>query len=177
MMRRQKDFRRYCVTAFDEETTARVQKTSQHLGVTLNDLLVTDLFLALADWRSNHNIEDGGWLRMMIPVNLRTAGDQLLPAANVVGSTFLDRRQPDFADAARLLRSIHKEMAFVKHWGLGHCFIALAEQCRRRPGSLERMIRTAKCRMSMVFSNIGEPLRHLPLPRRNGGTVAGNVAH
>ncbi len=160
---------------FDEEATARVQKTSQHLGVTLNDLLATDLFLAMADWRSSQNLEDGGWLRMMIPVSLRTAGDGPSPAANVLGGTYLDRRQPDFADATRLLKSIHKEMAFIKRWGIARLFVALAEQCRRRPGRLERMIRADKCRMSIVFSNFGKPLRHLPLPRRDGRVVAGNV--
>ena len=161
--------------SFDEETTARVQEASKHLGVTLNDLLATDLFLALANWRCKQNIEDGRWLRMMIPVNLRTVGDELSPAANAVGSVFLDRRRPDFADAARLLRSIHKEMAFIKRWDLGRCFVTLAEQCRRRPGMLERMVREDKCRMSLMFTNIGKPLCHLPLPCRNGHVAAGNV--
>jgi len=163
-----------CYT-FDEETTARVQKRSQALAVTLNDLLATDLFLALATWRSNHNLEDGGWLRMMIPVNLRTIGDKHLPAANVLGGTHLDRRQPDFADAARLLRSVHEEMAFIKRWDLGRCFVALAEQCRRWPGLLERLIRTDKCRMSIMFSNVGKVLKRLPLPHHKGRVVAGNV--
>lgn len=161
--------------SIDEEATAHAQITSRHLGVTLNDLLATDLFLALANWRSNQNIEDGGWLRMMIPVNIRTAGDKHLPAANVLGGTHLDRRQPDFADAAQLLRSIHEEIAFVKRWDLSRCLVALAEQCRRRPGLLERMIRVDKCRMSIMFSNMSKPLRHLPLPRSNGRVVAGNV--
>ena len=99
---------------FDEESTIRGRRISQRLGVTLNDLLVRDLFLALAEWRSRQNIDnDGHWLRMVIPMNLRTAGDRLLPAANVVGNAFLDRRGPDFADADRLLRSIHKEMSLV----------------------------------------------------------------
>jgi hypothetical protein len=37
------------------------------------------------------------------------------------------------------------------------------------------MIRVEKCRMSIMFSNMGKPLRHLPLPRSNGRLVAGNV--
>ena len=160
---------------FDEGTTARLQGTTRRLGVTLNDLLLTDLFLALTDWRSRQEIEDGGWLRTMIPVNLRTAGDERLPAANVVGSVFLDRRQADCVDPARLLQSVHQETAFVKRWGLGRCFVALAGLCQRRPGRLQRMVRADKCRMSLVFSNIGEPLGRVPLPRRDGCLVAGDV--
>ena len=37
------------------------------------------------------------------------------------------------------------------------------------------MIRVDKCRMSIMFSNMSKPLRHLPLPRSNGRVVAGNV--
>jgi hypothetical protein len=161
---------------FDEESTIRGRRTAKHLGVTLNDLLVRDLFLALAEWRSRQNIgDDGHWLRMVIPTNLRTPGDRLLSAANMIGNVFLDRRGPDFTDASRLLQSIHKEMALVKRWRLGLAFNFLANIYRWLPGGLKRKIRADECLMSCMLTNLGEPFAHLPVSGRDGRVVAGNV--
>jgi hypothetical protein len=160
---------------FDEESTTRGRRTSQRLGVTVNDLLVRDLFLALAEWRSRQNIDDDHWLRMMIPMNLRTAGDRLLPAANVIGNAFLDRRGRDFADADRLLQSVHEEMAWIKRGRLGITFIFLANVFRWLPGGLEKKLRADECIMSCMLSNLGESFVHLPLSDHNGSAVAGNV--
>jgi hypothetical protein len=161
---------------FDEESTSRCRPTAKHLGVTLNDMLVRDLFLALAEWRSRQNIgDDDHWLRMVIPINLRTPGDHLLPAANMVGNAFLDRRGPDFGDASRLLRGIHKEMALVKRWRLGLAFIFLANVYRWLPGGLEKTIRADKCFSSCMFANLGDPFAHFPVSDCDGRAVAGNV--
>ncbi len=161
---------------FDEESTIRGRRTSQRLGVTLNDLLVRDLFLALVEWRSRQNIDDDGrWLRMAIPLNLRTDGDRLLSAVNVISNAFLDRRGPDFADADRLLQSVHKEMALIKRWRLGLVFVFLAKAFRWLPGGLEKRIRADACVMSCMLSNLGTSFVHLPLSDRNGRAVAGNV--
>jgi hypothetical protein len=164
---------RYC---FDEETTRRGRRAAQGLGVTLNDVLIRDLFLALAEWRSRQNIgDDGDWLRMVIPMNLRRAEARFLPAANMVGNAFLDRRGRDFADPARLLRGIHKEMALVRRWHLGLAFIFLANVYRWLPGGLERSIRADRCLSSCMLTNVGKPFGRLPLSDRQGRLVAGNV--
>ena len=161
---------------FDEETTMRGRRAAQRLGVTLNDLLIGDLFLALAQWRSRQNIgNDGDWLRMVIPMNLRRADARSLSAANMVGNAFLDRRGRDFADPARLLRSIHKEMALVKRWHLGLAFIFLANAYRWLPGGLEKSIRADRCISSCMLTNVGKPFGRLPLSDRQGRLVAGNV--
>ncbi len=105
---------------FDRQSAAGIRKAAVRQGVTSNDLLARDLFLALAEWRLRQNIvDDGSWLRMMIPMSLRTADDRLMPAANMVSSVFLDRRGPDFADADLLLRGIHEEMDLIKRTAPG----------------------------------------------------------
>ena len=78
---------------------------------------------------SRQNIgNDGDWLRMVIPMNLRRADARSLSAANMVGNAFGSCRGRDRADPARLLRSIHKEMALVKRWHLGWPSILLGER-------------------------------------------------
>ena len=119
--------------------------------------------------------DDGQWLRMMIPMNLRTAADRLLPAADVVSSVFLDRRGPDFADPDRLLRGIHAEMDLIKRNQLGFTFVFSLAICRRLLGGLEKQVRADKCTVSCVFTNVGTLFAQVPLPERDGCIVAGNV--
>jgi hypothetical protein len=161
---------------FDREATAGLRKAAMRQGVTSNDLLARDLFLALAEWRLRRNIEDdGSWLRMMIPMNLRTTEDRLLPAANMVSSVFLDRRGPDFADPDRLLSGIHEEMDLIKRLRLGFTFIFSTAMCRWFPGGLEKQVRADKCTISCIFTNMGTPLAHVPLEHRDECIVAGDV--
>ena len=161
---------------FDEESSIRFRRTAKHLGVTLNDLLVRDLFLALAEWRSRQDIENGApWLRMAVPTNLRTADDHLLPAANVAAARFLDRRGTDFADAGQLLRSVHKDLALVKQWRLGLAFIFLANIGQLLNGGNERKFRSDGHRTSSTLTNLGEPFAHLPVSDCDGRAVAGNM--
>jgi hypothetical protein len=162
--------------ALDEESTIRLRRTAKHLSVTLNDLLVRDLFLALAEWRSRQNIEDDGhWLRMAIGMNLRRADDHLLPVANAASGVFLDRRGSDFADAGQLLRSVHKEMALVKRWRLGLTFIFFANIGQWLNGGKGERFRANEPGWTCALTNLGEPFARLPLSDGDGRVVAGNV--
>jgi hypothetical protein len=160
---------------FDREATAGVRRAAVRQGVTPNDLLARDLFLALAEWRSRQNAGDDQWLRMMVPMNLRRAEDRFLPAAGVVSSVFLDRRGPDFADADRLLRGIHEEMDVIKRNQLGFTFVFSLAISRRLMGGLEKQVRADKCAVSCVFTNVGTLFAQTPLPECDGCIVAGNV--
>jgi hypothetical protein len=161
---------------FDLETTGALRKAAARRGVTPNDILTRDLFLALGDWRTKQELDgDGQWLRMMIPMNLRNTSDRLMPAADVVSSVFLDRRQSDFAAPDRLLQSIHEEMDLIKRLELGFTFIFSTAICRRLPGGLKRQIRADKCTISCIFTNLGTPFAHVPLPQQDRFIVAGNV--
>jgi hypothetical protein len=160
----------------DREATAGVRRAAKRLVVTTNDLLTRDLFLTLGEWRSRQNIaDDDGWLRMMVPMNLRREGDERMPAADVVSSVFLDRRGQDFADADRLLRGIHAEMELIKRNQLGYIFVFSLAICRRLFGGLEKQVRADKCTVSCVFTNVGSIFAQAPLPERDRHVVAGNV--
>ena len=84
-------------------------------GVTLNDWLLRDFFLAVNDFRRRHEITaPGEWIRVSVPINLRAPGDGRMPAANLVSMVFLDRNPRQIADPARLLDSVHNEMDVVR---------------------------------------------------------------
>ena len=161
---------------FDEESSILCRRTAKHLGVTLNDLLVRDLFLALAEWRSRQDVEsDAPWLRMLVPTNLRTADDHVLPAANATSGVFLDRRGPDFADVGQLLRSVHKELTLAKRWRLGLTFVFLANIGQWLQGGNGEKYRSDGHNTSSTLTNLGEPFARLPVSDCDGRVVAGNV--
>jgi hypothetical protein len=158
---------------FTREETAALSKTAQRLNATANDLLVRDLYLALGEWRAQHGVgDDKEWLRVMVPMNLRSAQDRLLPAANAVGSIFLDRRGRDFADASQLLAGISQELQAIRKHRLGLIFIYALHLLGLFPGGLRHIARRDRCVVSSIFSNLGRPLARCPLPRQ---LVAGDL--
>ena len=161
---------------FDRDETRRLREAARRQAVTMNDLLGRDLFLALHAWRQAQGVaDDESWLRLMVPVNLRTDGDRQMSAANVVSSVFLDRRGHDCGDADLLLQSIHAEMDLIKRLQLGFTFVCSLHVARYLPGGLRAQSRGDKCKISCIFTNFGAILADSPLPRSDGRLVAGNL--
>lgn len=161
---------------FDLDTSKQIRAAARRLGVTTNDLLARDLFLALHQFRTRSGCaSQREWLRLMIPINLRTGSHQGMPAANVVSSIFLDRRGMDMDDAVTLLTSIKDEMELIKRCQLGFTFIFSLYVRRLLAGGLRTTSHVMKCRTSAVFSNLGKLLEDSPLPRRDGKLICGNL--
>ncbi|MEN6336275.1 MAG: chromosome condensation protein [Phycisphaerales bacterium] len=156
--------------------SSRLRDVAAQHGATLNSLLTRELFLALADWRTRWNVPGADdWLRIMIPINLRTDGDRQLPAASLASFVCLDRRRQDFADRERLLNGIHEQMRAVLQRKLGFTFVSSCRALNLIPGMLRAHIRKPRCQVSTVLTNLGRTFVHSPLPRQTGRLVAGNV--
>ena len=161
---------------FTEDESAAYLRAAELGGVTTNDLLCRDLFLALAQWREEHKRGDSNdWLRMKVPVNLRTVADRRLPAANVVSAIFLDRRGADFSDPAKLLKSIHDQMQIIKRNQLGLTLVLSFRLQKKLPGGLRSTVRPDKISATCIATNLGEVLAKTPVPTMNGRLVAGNL--
>jgi hypothetical protein len=96
-----------------------------------------------------------GHHRIMVPVNLRTAEDACLPAANVVAMVNIDRRPQRWRDPARMLRVLHWELALVKRLRLGIIFVTLLAQLDTLFDSLRRFLPRDRCQATCVASNLG----------------------
>ncbi len=155
--------------------TANLRRAAMQKGVRLNDLLTTNLFLALDEWRTRHNAQNDGWLRMMVPINLRTAADRKLSAVCLASSIFLDRRHADCMEPEALLGGIHEEMDLILSHQLGFTFVFFSRLFNLIPGELKRRTRAPHCSMSCIFTNVGKLFVRSPLPRQAGRLVAGNV--
>jgi hypothetical protein len=165
-----------CSVEFDEYESAAYAVAATQSKATTNDLLCRDLFLALGDWRAHwHRGSPKDWLRLSVPVNLRTIGDRRLPAANVVSLVFLDRREPQFADPAKLLKSIHDEMQLIKDNQLGLTFVLSLRLFKRLPGGLKNTARADRCASTCLITNVGDVFAKTPVPDRDGRLVAGDL--
>ncbi len=164
------------VGQFDSAETGRIRATAKSRKVTVNDLLVRDLFLAVGTWRERRHLgSDRDWLRFSIPINLRSAADARMPMANSVSSVFLDRQGGDFCDADRLLEGIHEQMELIKRLRLQYTFILSLGVSRWLPGGIERGTRADRCPLTSWMSNLGNVFSQTPLPRRDNRVLAGNV--
>ncbi|MDH3718959.1 MAG: hypothetical protein OES79_12640, partial [Planctomycetota bacterium] len=164
---------------FSEMETAALLAAARDAGTTVNNLLVRDLFLALGDFRLRRQLsDDHQWLRLSIPVNLRSQDDERLSAANVVSMIFLDRRPFEFGNELALLKGIDHEMRRIKKNQLGLTFPLSLRFTRSLPGSISRMRRMSKkeiCRGTAVLSNLVRPFIDAPLHRCDGKINAGGM--
>jgi hypothetical protein len=169
---------------FDADETQAMRDVAKRQQATLNDLLARDIFLAMADLRRESLVPDSAssasgseneWLRMMVPMNLRSKDDRLLPAANVVSSVFLDRRGKQCDRPQKLLQSIHDEMQLIRDNQLGLTFIFGLKISKLLPGGLRKAARKNKCTTTCIFTNLGKPLLRCRLPKQDQRLVAGNV--
>lgn len=151
-----------------DETTA-LRDHARTVGVTLNDLLLRDLFLALHAQRRRRGLNGDDWLRLAVPLDMRTPADAAMPAANIVSMIFLDRRPSDTDDPAALLRSVQDEMQLIKRNHLGLIYLLVLGFTDLLPNVMQWLAGRQKFTCSTAFSNLMRPFENSPLPRDDAG--------
>lgn len=165
-----------CSAALTLKESSWLRRLTHQQAVTVNDLLLRDLLLTLNVWRERHEpAEQAEWLRVMVPVNLRTAAEQTLPAANVVSLVFLDRRVADLQRPTRLLRGIHNEMLIVKRERLALAFVLWLEAARGQLAAIVSDLAARGSRATSLLTNLGTVLQNVPLARDRGRLVVGDT--
>ena len=155
---------------FSREKTSYYLRQAKEYGVTLNDLVLRDLFLTIDQWRKENGWERlDGWTRLAMPMNIRVAWHEKMPAANAVSFVFLDRRKRDLQDAGQLLREIHQETEWIKTHDQRYVFLLSLKACKYLLGGMRWMLTSRKCRSTCVVSNLGRVLENLPFPRNAAG--------
>ena len=158
------------------DETRQILAAAKRQGCTVNDLLARDLFLAMLDLRVRSGCEtDKDWLRLAMPVNLRGPGDEKLSVANVISVVFIARSPSEMADRGQLLRSLQRQMRFIKDHRLSLTFALSLAIAQYIPGHIYRNARKHDCWATGVFSNLGMILKDVPLPRREGRLALGSV--
>jgi hypothetical protein len=165
-----------CIHHFTRAESAALAKIAKGSELSLNALLVRDLFVALAKWRAANGLPDDAWLRLMVPINMRTPGDRRLPAANVVSTVFLDRPLNAASEPKCLLEGINRFMDDIKRNDLGVGWLLALPLLQRMERAWEKARRSKrKCLYSALLTNVGPVLAGSPLPRADRRLVVGDM--
>jgi hypothetical protein len=164
----------FLVEHLTQEETAALSHVAAKQLVMLNDLLVRDYFLTLAEWNRGTSQERRP-LRILIPTNMRRREDLRMPAANVFGYAFISRYASQCHDRDSLLASIRDEMAAIKRHKRGLYYEAALRLICLWPAFLRWSLNRKWAFATAVFTNVGTSFDRMPLPTCDGRTVAGNL--
>jgi hypothetical protein len=159
----------------NKETVKSLRQKASARGVTLNDLLLHDLFVVVGKWQRHNGGRASDWLRVNVPVSLRAPGDRVLPATNRLSYGFLTRRLRDCRAGACLLQSIHAEMTKIRNKILALRFMGGVAVAGGVRGMLKWFLSRKRTYATIVFSNLGRVLNVKQLPRRQRRLVCGDV--
>ena len=157
---------------------APLRSVAKSLGVTLNDLLLRDLFLALGAWETgSKRCSERSWRRITMPTNLRGPQDRNCPVTNILGYAFITRRHAACQKPDELLEGIHRDTQAIWAWDLGAYFPAALATVSRIKGAMSLFASSRRCLSTAVLSNLGDPTRRFVarLPRQDGKVCAGNM--
>ena len=156
------------VGRLEAEEVRQLSVAAADSKVTVNDLLLRDFFVAVADFRARHQAAPAGeWIRFAVPMNLRQAADRRMPAANVVSMVFLTAMPAQIADPAGLLRNIHAEMDLIRRRQLGLTFVLSLSVLRALPGGLASRVNHVVAKRPAFFPIWAGPW---PIRRCRGAT-------
>ncbi|TWT35456.1 acyltransferase PapA5 [Posidoniimonas corsicana] len=161
-----------------KDETAQLRAVADKAHVMLNDLLLERLFQSLAVWNSMHVRRTSKRpLRVMMPTDLRESSETEMPAANMVGYTFISRKAEECTDSDALLRSIANETDQIKHSQRGKGFIDAITASEVVPWAIPLLLHRGWCLATAVLTNNGDPARRMNarLPRDGGRLASGGV--
>lgn len=162
----------------DREACRNIRTFARRKGVTANDIYLWAMFQTLAEWnRANGRAQPRRWLRIGIPVNMRTPLHDGTSAVNVVSYMFLSRRFNDCSDRQQLLQGIHRDTEEIVNRQFGRIFLVGIRYLCRVPIVLKSILRGKGCFTTVILANVGDIRRIFParFPTRGGKCVAGNV--
>jgi hypothetical protein len=163
------------VTEIDAETCLHVEGAARAEGVTVNDIFAASFLAAVTEAveQSGTSVMGDGWVRLSVPISLRTKSDHLLPAANRVSMVFLDRQRAHCDDQHALVKGVHAEMELIRSHALGHIMPMSLELGRLTPGGLRRAANRPAPQATAVLSNLGRCFHRSPLADPSGSLRIG----
>lgn len=165
--------RSYIYELCPEDVAVALRKVAADNQCSLNDILLRDLYLTLAEWDKNSGRKE---LRILMPQSLRNKEEEALPPTNRVGFAFLTRRA-DWRNRPRdLLKSLQEETNFIVEGKLSRYFVD-GLKTMQQTGLLKKLLRSSTVFCTAVLTNLGNPQRRFNpnLIREGTGMIVGNL--
>jgi NRPS condensation-like uncharacterized protein len=162
---------------FNKHQHKQLREAAGKLGVTLNDLILAEMFCAMRDWNIEHGSSQKQRLRIMMPSDMRDKQDYMMPAANMTSYNFITRHMRDCRDEAALVHGIWEETGRIKREQRGRLFIDSIMVSKHVPGLMPWLLSNNRCLSTAIVSHMGDPTRRFlaTFPRENGKLVCGDV--
>lgn len=156
--------------------TDRIKSLATELGGTPTDVLASALFVAIARWRPRHaEPSDRDWIRLLVPMSIRTMADRRLTACNRVSMVQVDRQPRETNNPSQLLASVSRELRVIRQWQLDRTLLLSLRLLSWIPGQLQRIANNPRSRGTSLLTNLGNPFDRLPLPKTEQGIDVGNL--
>lgn len=156
----------------------RLRAAAARYEVSLNDLFIGEFLRHIRRWNSTRTPgRDRSWIRLSVPVSMRTRIHEQMPVANVVSYAFVTRRQQECDDMHALLQSIHRQTSDVVFNREGIVCLKIFKALRKFPRGMKMFLGLKSCLSTAVLANIGDIRRRFSgrFPLSNGRWIAGNV--
>lgn len=160
---------------FSRDETEALVSAARRQGVTVNDLLVRDLFCTVTKWQQSRGDRHDKWLRMVIPYSLRHRPDPAMPGANIVSLVFLDRRQAASEDGEALLHGINDEMNLIKNKRLELIYLLSTALPSWVPGLIGWLAKRQQFTSTIAFVNLVRIFHDLNLRREDEQILVGDA--
>jgi hypothetical protein len=141
-----------------DSTQRALRHVARRCDVTVNDLLVRELLLAIRDWNQRHSsVKESDQISIMVPTNLRNLDHDHMPSANVMGLVAFQRSVSEMNQPEKLLESIKMESQFYKRWRYGAAALDGMKVLRWFPGALRLILNRRQAVSSAILSCVGDP--------------------
>ena len=156
----------------------KLRAVAARYDVSLNDLFIGQFLLHIRRWNSRTKRSNGNsWIRLSVPVSMRTKVHDAMPVANVVSYEFVTRRQHECDDIDSLLKSIHQKTSDAVNNREGIVCLKIFKVLRKFPRGMKMFLGLKSCLSTAVIANIGDVRRRFSgrFPLNDGKWIAGNV--
>lgn len=162
------------VHRFDAEQQRALRALAMHSGVTVNDLLLWQMFRTIGMW--NGELPRGRRVRVLVPSDTRDGNDFSMPAANMTAYTFVTAGHDDWKSPS-LLSAIQQQTLQIKNGLLQRDYARAITGAMNHPQLTGWLLRRRRCLATAVLSNAGDPSRRFTgrLPRRRGKIGLGDL--
>lgn len=160
------------------ELTSRLGTLARARGVTVNDLLLMVCLQQARAWNAAAGLaRPRKWIRIAVPISMRTARSSGLPACNRVSYALVTHRMRECDEPKSLLARIHDKTAGLMTGREGAIAWKLFRALRRIPGGLRCMLSWWSCAGTLVLANVGDIRRRTRarFPQQGGYWQAGSV--
>lgn len=164
--------------SLDIDAHRALRTVANRLHVSLNDILLREMFMLIRDWNQQAKLPTGErWIRIAMPLSMRTSLHARIPACNIVSYALVTRRFCECDSPDELARSIHEQTGDVLFYREGRIALKLFRILRRFSFGMQLFLAAKSCMSTIVVANIGDVRRRFTgrFPLQDGRWIAGNV--